>query len=72
MGRTYVLWAEGEEGRLRIGVSDARFFLPPGVREIALIEACDIRMMRRWCERGAKLGWSVEAMREKCAPPAGA
>lgn len=66
MASAYVLWAERLDGRLRIGASDARYRPPIGVQVITIVEACDLRMMRRWLERRVKRGWTVEKMKAAC------
>lgn len=64
---SYVLWALAEGDRLRIGASVARYSpIPFGAQAITLVEGCDLSIMRRWCERHAKRGWSVEKMRRAC------
>lgn len=70
MTAEFVLWGIPEEKRLRIGVSDLRKSpLPFGADVITSVEACDLRMMRRWCERRARRKWSVEKMRTVCGEP---
>ena len=65
--RTYVLWAIKEGRRMRIGVSIARHSpIPFGAQVITLVDAPDLSMMRRWCSRAFKKGWSVERMRAAC------
>lgn len=70
MADEYVLWGIPEEWGLRIGASDLRVSpIPFGADIITRVEACDLRVMRRWCERRAKRGWSVSKMRTFCGEP---
>ena len=63
----YVLWALDEGNGLRIGASVARYApIPFGAQVITLVEGCDLPIMRLWCERCVKRGWSVEKMRKAC------
>lgn len=69
MSRAYMLWALAEGGKLRIGASVARYSpIPFGAQVITLVEGCDLSIMRRWCERHARRGWSVEKLRAACEP----
>ena len=64
---SYVLWALDEGDGLRIGASAARYApIPFCAQVITLVEGCDLPIMRQWCERRAKRGWSVERMRKAC------
>lgn len=63
----YVLWGIPEEKGLRIGASDLRKSpLPFGADIITRVEPCDLDIMRRWCRRRARRGWTVEKMRAFC------
>jgi hypothetical protein len=67
--RTYVLWglSIGDNRHIRIGASRGRDSpLPFGAEVIATVDAEDLRLMRRWCERRARRGWTVERMRSAC------
>jgi hypothetical protein len=67
MARQYVLWGIPEKKCVRIGMSDVRCPpLPFGAEIITYVEFCDLRIMRRWCERRAKRGWSINRMRQAC------
>lgn len=67
MARQYVLWGIPEKKYVRIGVSDVRCSpIPFGAEIITCVEFCDLRMMRRWCEKGSKRGWPIEKMRQAC------
>jgi len=69
--RQYVLWAAKEGRCIRIGASIARSApIPFGVQVITLVEELDLPMMRRWCRKCARKGWSVEQMRLACGEEA--
>lgn len=62
-----VIWGIQETNRIRIGRSIAAHSpIPFGARVIARVPECDADMMRRWCKRRAKRGWSVDRMIEAC------
>ncbi|NCC96629.1 MAG: hypothetical protein EOM02_07290 [Synergistales bacterium] len=62
----YVIWCRKEGGRLRVGVSDARYPIPYMADPITIVEPCDVRLMRRWLGRRAQRGWSLDRLREAC------
>lgn len=63
----YAIWGIPEKKRIRIGISNACFSpFPFGAEIITLVEPCDVKLMRRWCERRAKRGWSINRMRQAC------
>lgn len=67
MNRNVVIWGIQERNRVRIGQSAASYSpIPFAARVIARVPECDAGMMRRWCKRRAKRGWSVDRMIEAC------
>jgi hypothetical protein len=68
--RTYVLWALPKDRRLQIGASCSRYApLPFAAEIITTVDAQDLRLMRRWCERRARSGWTIERLRAACGEP---
>lgn len=66
----YVLWGIPGKRRVRIGVSCAQYSpIPFGADIITRVELCELSIMRRWCEKHARRGWSVAKMRSFCGEP---
>ena len=65
--RKYIIGAIPERRGLRVGVSNASCYpLPFGADIITLVEFCDVDLMKRWCRKKARKGWTVEKMRRSC------
>ena len=64
---SYFIWGIPRRGRVRIGVSNASYSpLPFDADIITLVESCDVDLMKRWCRKKAKKGWSIEKLRRSC------